>query len=87
MQQILFSNWQFIEEPTKKVCQPFKEKELSNCQFEKELTLKTFQNMRENGTSDLFYECVSVRASKHEIILNSALPMQQKHLNYKSHDN
>ena len=64
-----------------------KEKELSDCQFEKELTLKTFQNMREDGTSDLLYECVSAKASKHEIILNSALPKQQNHLNYKSHDN
>ena len=43
--------------------------------------------MREDGTSDLLYECVSAKASKHEIILNSALPKQQNHLNYKSHDN
>ena len=46
-----------------------KVKELPNCQLEKELSLKTLQKMRKDKASDLFYECVSVRASKHEFIL------------------
>ena len=43
--------------------------------------------MRIDEASDLFHECVSVKASKHEFISNSALSRKQKHLNYKLLDN
>ena len=38
-----------------------------------QMTLKTLQNMSTDESSDLFYECVLVKASKHEFILNIAL--------------
>ena len=60
-----------------------KVKELPNCQLEKELTLKTLQKMRTDEASDLFYECVSVKASKHEFISMTALSRKQKHPNCK----
>ena len=59
-----------------------KVKELPNCQLEKELSLKTLQKMRTDKASDLFYECVSVRASKHEFISITDLSRKQKHSNY-----
>ena len=39
----------------KKICQPLKVKGLPNCQFERELTLKTLQSMLIDKASDLFY--------------------------------
>ena len=42
--------------------------------------------MRINEASDLFYECVSVKASEHEFNSNSALSGKGKHPNYKSLD-
>ena len=32
-----------------------------------QMTLKTLQNMRTDEASDLFYECVLVKASNHEL--------------------
>ena len=38
-----------------------------------ELTLKILQNISIDEASNLFCECVSVKASKHEFISNTAL--------------
>ena len=42
------------------------------------------QNMHIDEAFDLFYECVSVKASKNKFILNTTLSRNQKHPNYKS---
>ena len=42
--------------------------------------------MRIDVLSDLFYECVSVKASKHEFTSSPALSRKREHPNYKSLD-
>ena len=68
-----------------KVCQPMSANErnapLSIWQ------IIDLQNMRIAEASDSFYVCVSVKASKHELISNSALSRKREHPNYKSSDN
>ena len=49
--------------------------ELRNCQFGKEMTLKTFRNMRLDETSYLFYGCVQ---SKHEVRIHFELSLIEK---------
>ena len=39
--------------------------------------------MRVDEASDLFYKCVSVKASKREFISSTALSRKRKHPNYK----
>ena len=71
---------------TKKECQTLKVKKLPNCQFEKELTFKILQHMHIDEASDLFYECVSIVASKYNFISNTDLSRKRKHPNYRSLD-
>ena len=52
----------------------------------KELILRTLQSMCVDKDPGLFYKCVSDKAPKHEILLNTALSRKQKDSNYKSLD-